>query len=84
MKRWILRKLKAQEYKGNKCIDCNIQCTDINYPIFEFHHRDPSTKLYDWNKLRLRSWKSITEELNKCDLLCSNCHRLRHYYLYYF
>lgn len=78
MKRWISRKVAAIVVKGNKCIDCKILHTGDNYPIFEFHHRDPSQKDYDWNKLRLRSQKSITTELDKCDLLCANCHRMRH------
>lgn len=45
----------------------------------DFHHRDPSEKEFDWNKLRKRSWESIAFELDKCDLLCSNCHRESHY-----
>lgn len=83
MQRWIDRKIKAQEYKGNKCLDCNTIATNSNYVIFEFHHLDPNTKDYDWTRLRLRSWSDITKELDKTVLLCSNCHRLRHYKIDY-
>lgn len=31
-----------------------------------------------WNKLRLMSKQKIHNELQKCDLLCANCQRLRH------
>lgn len=74
--RWINVKIKAIEYKGNKCIDCNIQ---YPYSVYDFHHLDPLQKDYDWNKLRLKSWSNITKELDKCVLLCSNCHRIRHH-----
>lgn len=76
MNRWLERKQKAILYKGNKCFDCNNQ---FPYPIYDFHHLDPSQKDYDWSKLKLQSWTTIIKELDKCILLCSNCHRLRHY-----
>lgn len=75
MKRWKDRKIKAIEYKGGKCMNCSTV-----YPpeVYDFHHRDPSTKEYNWTKLRLKSWKNITIELDKCILLCANCHRIAH------
>lgn len=77
MKRWQNKKVEAIKYKGSKCIDCGLQ----NAPniVYDFHHLDPSKKDYDWTKLRLRSTKDINTELDKCVLLCSNCHRIRHY-----
>jgi hypothetical protein len=78
-KRWINRKIKAIAYKGNKCEDCGVKADPKNYVIFDFYHEDPTIKETGWQKLRLRSWKAITTELNKCALLCSNCHRLRHF-----
>lgn len=76
--RWVNRKLKAINYKGGQCIDCNLQLQNSHYAVFEFHHLDPSLKDYDWNKLRMTSWTIITQELDKCVLLCANCHRIRH------
>lgn len=73
--RWIRIKQKAVEYKGGSCIHCGF---DKHYAAMHFHHRDPSTKEYDWNKLRLKSWDKIILELDKCDLLCSNCHAIHH------
>lgn len=75
IERWITRKIKAIEYLGGKCLDCN---KTYPYYVYDFHHRFDEIKEFDWTKLRLRSWKSITEELDKCDLLCANCHRIRH------
>lgn len=75
MQRWIKRKEKAISYKGSICMDCK-QVYHAN--VMQFHHRDPTTKLWRWNKLRLRSWADVYIELDKCDLLCANCHILRH------
>lgn len=75
MQRWIDRKVKAIEYKGGKCADCN---TEYPREVYDFHHLDPSEKDVDWGRLRLRSWDSIVKELDKCVLLCANCHRIRH------
>ena len=76
IQRWIAIKIKAIEYKGGRCLRCkNI----FPYPAFEFHHRDPETKDVSWTKLRLRSWDKIILELDKCDLLCANCHRIEHH-----
>lgn len=79
--RWINKKIKFIKYKGSKCIKCGISYPEEPYVIFDFHHRDPNEKEFDWAKMRLRSDEKITEEINKCDLLCSNCHRKEHFHL---
>jgi hypothetical protein len=81
IERWIKRKISAIEYKGSECVDCKISYPETPYVVFDFHHLDPSKKDVGWQKLRLRSWDKIKLELDKCDLLCSNCHRIRHYYV---
>ena len=69
-------KVKAIEYLGGKCEDCGI----VGHPsIYDFHHLNPEEKEHTPNKLRGRSWEVQLKEINKCILLCSNCHRLRHY-----
>lgn len=75
IERWIQRKLDAIEYKGGKCVNCGY---DKHYAALQFHHTDPLTKEVIWTKLRLRSWKKIKNELDKCVLLCSNCHAIEH------
>lgn len=77
-KRWIARKLKAITYKGSQCTDCMIHIDNSHYSIFEFHHLIPSEKDYDWTQLRMMTWSKVLEELDKCVLLCANCHRIRH------
>jgi hypothetical protein len=77
--RWIERKKWAIQYKGGKCIDCNISYPESPYVIFDFHHLDFNEKDMDWSKMKLRTIESIKMELDKCELLCSNCHRIRHH-----
>jgi hypothetical protein len=50
----------------------------VHPALFDFDHREPAEKAFNWNKLRLRRWETIKAELDKCDLLCAYCHRLRH------
>ena len=46
-----------------------------------FHHRDPKTKLYNVANMPSRtvSWDTILREVEKCDVLCANCHAILHY-----
>ena len=71
-KKWIDRKLKVIELMGNKCSRCGY-CR--NHSALEFHHLDPSIKEFDWSKMRLMSWNKILKEIDKCILVCANCHR---------
>jgi hypothetical protein len=70
------RKLEAIKYLGGVCSDCH---GTFHPSIYEFHHRDPSEKDRDPSKLLQLKWERIVAELDKCDLLCANCHRLRHH-----
>lgn len=75
IKRWIKIKEKAIVYKGGCCANCGYS---NYYGALEFHHTTPEEKDVDWGKLRLRSWDKITFELDKCVMLCANCHREEH------
>jgi len=71
-------KIKMVHHKGGECIRCHLKLEDSHYCVFEFHHKDPSEKDIKFNKIKYQKWETIEKELNKCDLLCSNCHRLTH------
>lgn len=73
------REAKVQfiEYKGSKCQTCSIPYDGSNAMIFDFHHRDPQTKEFEILK-RGNLFKTNQAELDKCDLLCANCHRQIH------
>jgi hypothetical protein len=70
------RKLLAIEYLGGKCNSCG----NVFHPaIYEFHHKNPEEKDRDPSKMLCLSWKRLSSELEKCLLLCANCHRLQHH-----
>ena len=66
-----------KDYKSNlKCSQCN-----ENHPsCLEFHHLDPKNKKFNiGNSYAKYSKETILEEMNKCIILCSNCHKKLHY-----
>ena len=66
-------KVKAVEYKGGKCYICGY---DKCVAALEFHHIDPKTKSFSISGNGFtHSWDKIKQELDKCVLLCANCHR---------
>jgi predicted HNH restriction endonuclease len=66
-------KLKAINLMGGACMLCGYS----KHPgILDFHHIDPSTKLFGISSGGFsRSWASIEAEVQKCILVCANCHR---------
>ena len=72
-------KIIAIEYLGNSCEHCGIEYDGNNATIFDFHHLDPDEKEFKPAALMSRHWDNIIEELDKCILLCSNCHRIEHH-----
>jgi len=67
---------QAVEYKGGKCEVCGYdRCVDA----LEFHHNDLSDKKFGISeKGYTRSWKDVVKALDKCKLICANCHRELH------
>jgi hypothetical protein len=66
--------------KGGQCKECGIKYNGKNASIFDFHHVNPSKKKF---LLNITTFKNVglpkcIEEAKKCELLCSNCHRLLH------
>lgn len=75
--RGINKKIKAVLSLGGKCTSCGY---NKNLAALEFHHIDPSTKEF---ALDLRVFSNLSDvklniELEKCVLLCANCHREVH------
>ena len=66
----------AVDYKGGQCEACGYNsCLDA----LEFHHRDPNGKDFSISQRgHTRSWEKVRAEIDKCLLLCANCHREVH------
>jgi 5-methylcytosine-specific restriction endonuclease McrA len=67
---------KAITYKGGRCQVCGYSnCLEA----LEFHHLESTGKDFGISdRGYTRSWKRILAELDKCVLLCANCHREVH------
>ena len=63
-------KKMSVEYKGGKCEICGY---DKCFRALEFHHTDPDKKDFQISGKSV-SWDRIKIELDKCVLVCSNCH----------
>ena len=70
-----LIKEQAIAYKGGCCQSCGY---DKCIAALEFHHRDPNFKENGIAKMRIQNFDVLKIELDKCDLLCSNCHKEEH------
>ena len=70
-------KRMAVEYKGSECADCGLITEHVG--VYDFHHLDPGQKDFAIAKKGYtRSWEKTKQELDKCVMLCANCHRIRH------
>ena len=72
---WRKRQKKALvEYKGGKCQCCGYsKCIEA----LEFHHLDPNIKSFTISG-KSKSFNSLKSEVDKCILVCSNCHKEIH------
>ena len=69
-------KMKIINYLGGECVECGVTPDDIHYTAFDCNHIDPKEKSYNISARQLSGpWESLKPELDKCELLCSNCHR---------
>lgn len=60
--------------EGKSCLDCGN--TDVR--VLEFDHRIAASKIANVSRLNnTASWKTLESEMNKCDIVCCNCHRIR-------
>jgi len=63
--------------KGKSCALCGY---NKHYEILQFHHKDKKTKMFEITlfKIAKRTSEEIQKEIDKCILICPNCHFLIH------
>lgn len=61
------------------CRECGSHPASIEEArLFDWHHRDASTKRYKVSLMHCLSLQSVNAEIAKCDVLCQGCHRAAH------
>jgi hypothetical protein len=64
------------------CTDCGLPCEDWNHVMFAFDHLVPKDKLFSMSKAQKvfnLTKEILIAEMNKCELVCHNCHAFRTY-----
>ena len=71
IKQWL------REYK--ETLGCEV-CSETHPACLEFHHIDPCEKKFSVGRIKcLLSIRAVQCEIEKCRLLCANCHRKIHW-----
>ena len=67
---------RIAETKNKPCVDCGFVG---HHTQMDYDHRNPQDKCIEVAGLLARhaSWNRVQQEIDKCDLVCSNCHRIR-------
>jgi rubredoxin len=73
----VTAKTKWREYKST--LSC-VQCGQNHPATLDFHHIEKHPSNRKVNKLVTNhAFKKAAEEVKKCKVLCSNCHRIHHH-----
>ena len=77
------QKSRAAHKKWCRGLRVGLSCKvcDVDDPVvLDFHHRDETAKEFTISAgMRRYSRQRILDEIKKCDVLCSNCHRRHHH-----
>lgn len=72
--------IRQREYlrqvKSRPCADCGVQ---YPYYVMDFDHREGEKEFFEMNRVSYVSMRAIKQEIEKCDVVCANCHRERTY-----
>ena len=68
-----------EKLKRGKCLQCEKKVREDICCMFDFDHRNPKEKLSDISAMQSYGYtfKEIQDEMEKCDLLCANCHQIK-------
>ena len=73
MKRYFKRREEIAKFKDEPCVDCGHK-----YPacVMDFDHVR-GKKLFQISQAINVPWDKLLKEMQKCELVCANCHRIR-------
>ncbi len=64
---------------GKKCYFCGVQ--HLPMCCYDFHHnKGGKEKEISQMIVKNEKWEVLKKELDKCIILCSNCHRIKHHF----
>jgi hypothetical protein len=72
----VERRKYLQQVKSRPCVDCGVQ---YPYYVMDFDHREGEEKIFEMNRISYVSMRAAKKEIEKCDVVCANCHRERTY-----
>ena len=74
---WRMRRAKEMKQKALKYLGSNCRKCGYNKSIYALEFNHIGNKKYELTRMFQKglSWGSIKKELDKCELLCANCHR---------
>jgi len=74
--RYASNKAMVNEYRKNHpCVDCG----NADIRVLDFDHRDPAEKSFCISWGYHKRPEQIMKEIEKCDIRCANCHRIKHH-----
>lgn len=75
------RKRQLKEWLVSLKETLRCPCGQHHIATLTFHHRDPSKKDIEISRAVSNGWSKerILKEMEKCDVLCSNCHKILHW-----
>ena len=68
--REVYKRFLNKFYRDKVCSICG-----NSKPPYHYHHRDPSTKEHEIIHMWSYSDEKVQKEVDKCDILCENCHK---------
>ena len=72
------RYLNKKNFVNSQKTKCE-KCGEDRFYTLDFHHRDKQEKEFTIGQFKRGSFEVIQSEIDKCVILCSNCHREFHY-----
>lgn len=82
------KKEYQKNYYANNIVELNKykekqkcqKCGETRFYLLDFHHKDPTQKNFGIAKHANTKLSTLMSEIDKCVVLCSNCHREFHYF----
>lgn len=72
------RYLDKKNFVNSQKTKCE-KCGEDRFYTLDFHHKDKQEKEFTIGQFKKGSFEIIQSEINKCVILCSNCHREFHF-----